>query len=48
MDLMLHFVEMYYTLANATYISKMMEYVRHTDPNDDPFAYNSTVPVLRT
>jgi transcriptional regulator GlxA family with amidase domain len=47
MDLMLHFVETYYTLANATYISKMMEYVRHTDANDDPFAYNGTVALLR-
>ncbi|KAF2703135.1 class I glutamine amidotransferase-like protein [Pleomassaria siparia CBS 279.74] len=43
LDLMLHFVETYYSLENATFVSKMLEYVRHTDPNDDPFAYNGTL-----
>jgi putative intracellular protease/amidase len=43
LDLMFQFVEKVYSADNATYIGKMMEYVRNTDPNDDPFARNETV-----
>jgi hypothetical protein len=40
---MLHFVETFYSAENATFIANIMEYERHTDPNDDPFARNDTL-----
>jgi transcriptional regulator GlxA family with amidase domain len=43
LDLMFQFVEKFYSPENATHITKMMEYVRNTDPNNDPFARNETV-----
>ncbi|KAF2477697.1 class I glutamine amidotransferase-like protein [Lindgomyces ingoldianus] len=42
LDLMLSFVETYYGKENATFIAKLMEYERHTDPSWDPFARNET------
>lgn len=39
-DMMLQFVETFYSLQNATYISRLIEHVRITDPNNDPFAVN--------
>lgn len=39
-DMLLQFVEKFYSLQNATYITNLIEHVRITDPNDDPFAVN--------
>lgn len=49
LDLMFQFVETFYSLENATYISTLIEHVRTTDPLDDPFARNETdgTPALR-
>lgn len=42
-DLTFHFVEQFYSAENATSIARIMEYVRNTDKDNDPFARNETV-----
>jgi transcriptional regulator GlxA family with amidase domain len=42
-DLTFHFVQVYFGEEQAALVSKLIEYVRHTDPNDDPFARNDTI-----
>lgn len=43
-DLTLAFIEEMYGEANATYVSNLMEYERHTDPDWDPFSDVFDVP----
>jgi transcriptional regulator GlxA family with amidase domain len=41
-DLMFHFVERYYSEEVAAHIVDVIEYVRNTDKDNDPFARNET------
>ncbi|KAF2001467.1 DJ-1/PfpI family protein [Amniculicola lignicola CBS 123094] len=43
LDLMLHFVETFYSKGDAEFVAKLTEYERHTDPSWDPFGRNETV-----